>query len=267
MPVPFDPHRFRTNAAYYVSGRLSYPDTLIERVAVRIGLARQDRVLDLGCGPGFLAAAFAGRAGEIVAVDPEAEMLAVAAAYARERGLQISFREGSSYALADDLGLFRLVTMGRSFHWMDRAQTLGRLAQLTTGDAVVGLFHDHHLDIPENRWTRLFKEVMEPYKRRDAGRTMFGFESPSWVRHEAFLLDSAFSRLERISVIQRLQTPIERLIDRALSMSATSPERLADELPEFVSKLERVLRQEAPSGVLPEVVESEALLGFKVARA
>lgn len=62
MPIKFVPHRFKSAAEYYVRGRLSYPPALISRVASLTGLTAQDRVLDLGCGPGFLAVAFASHA-------------------------------------------------------------------------------------------------------------------------------------------------------------------------------------------------------------
>ncbi len=58
-PIPFQPRRFRTSAEYYLRGRLPYPAELIERVASVTGLGRGDAVLDLGCGPGLLAAALA----------------------------------------------------------------------------------------------------------------------------------------------------------------------------------------------------------------
>jgi hypothetical protein len=45
-------------------------------------------------------------------------------------------------------------------------------------------------------------------------------------RHEAVLLDSAFRRLERIGIVERRWIPVERLVDRALSVSSTSPARL-----------------------------------------
>jgi len=83
------------------------------------------------------------------------------------------------------------------------------------------------------------------------------------IPHEVFLLESKFSRLERFSVINRIKTPVERLIDRALSMSSTSPERLGPELEAVVEKLREALNPQAKDGVIVEVVESEALLAVR----
>ncbi len=85
--VPFEPRRFRTAAEYYLRGRLPYPDALIARVISMTGLAPHHAVLDLGCGPGLLAAAFAPHVGKVIGIDPEPAMLEAAASYTRERGV------------------------------------------------------------------------------------------------------------------------------------------------------------------------------------
>ena len=82
-------------------------------------------------------------------------------------------------------------------------------------------------------------------------------------RTKHFLLDSKFCRLERFSVIRRFKTPVERLIDRALSMSPTSPERLGPDMEPMLGQLRDLLNGQATDGMIEEVVESEALLGFR----
>ena len=100
------------------------------------------RLLDLGCGPGPVAIALAHLFDEVVAMDPDDAMRAEGERIARERGISnIEWRFGGSKDLSPALGQFRLVTMGNSFHWMDRARTLDALYDLVTdggGIAVVG---------------------------------------------------------------------------------------------------------------------------------
>ena len=106
-------------------------------------LTRRHRILDLGCGPGQLAIAFAPYAGSVVAIDPEPEMLRAASALASECASRIEFREASSEELGPAFGTFRMVVVGRAFHWMDRAETLRRLDDASSrsvadGDLVTG---------------------------------------------------------------------------------------------------------------------------------
>jgi SAM-dependent methyltransferase len=263
MTIPFQPDRFRTAAGYYTRGRLSYPDALIVRVAERVHLSRQDRVLDLGCGPGFLAAAFAPFAAEVIGVDPEPAMLVEAEAYARERGVHAVFRQGSSYDIAPDWGTFQLVTMGRSFHWMDRAATLNALAEIVPSGGAVALFHDRHLRAPENAWKEHYDAALTPFLDRDPVHAVLGYRSSGWVGHEVVLLDSPFGTLERIGIVRRLETPVDSLIDRALSMSPTSPQKLGDDLPKLVEAVRAALTPHSRDGKVVELVESDALLGFR----
>jgi ubiquinone/menaquinone biosynthesis C-methylase UbiE len=149
IPTPFDPERYRSAAAHYERGRVPYPPALIRRVAEVTGLGAGHRVLDLGCGPGPLARAFAPLVREVVAVDPSPEMLAEARRLAGPAA-NIRFLDGSSHDLDPALAPFRLVVMGRSFHWMDRVETLRRLDRMIEPDGALALFGDSAPAVPAN---------------------------------------------------------------------------------------------------------------------
>ena len=164
VPTGYEPaRRFRSAASHYLAGRPAYAGLLVRRVATLVGLGPGDRVLDLGCGPGVLARAFSTLAGEVVAMDPEPAMLHVAQAYCAELG-NVRFVAGSSDDLTLALGRFRLVVMGRSFHWMDRAVTLRRLDSLVEPGGAVVLFHTGHAPVPVNAWTEHFHELRRRYR-------------------------------------------------------------------------------------------------------
>ena len=258
VTIPYDPRRFRTAAAHYLAGRPPYADLLIRRVAAACGLRRDDRVLDLGCGPGPLAVAFARFAGEVVAVDPEPEMLQAAAANAAAAGVAIRLVQGSSYDLDATFGRFRLVAIGRAFHWMDRADTLARLDRLIEADGAVALFADRHPDVPDNRWRQDYEALVNRYVEGDSIRSLR--KSVAWVRHEAVLLDSPFSHLERISVIERRRVSVDSLVHRVRSMSTTSADGLGPRTEALAAEIRAAMSRQAIEGQITEVVESEALL-------
>lgn len=257
--IAFDPRRFRTAAEYYLRGRLDYPEELIRRVAAASGLRPDERVLDLGCGPGLLARSFAPLVREVVAIDPEPEMLRVAEAHLADGAIKnVKLYRGSSYDLGDELGAFKLVVMGRSFHWMDRAATLTRLATLTPPDGAVALFADRHPDGATNAWDKRFHEIVDPVAETDIGRITR--KDPDWLSHDAVLAGSPFAHVQKIVLREERKTPVEALIDRALSMSSCSPARLGDGLEAFVARLTDALRPFATSGHVTEVVDFEAML-------
>lgn len=246
--------RFRSTVPHYVAGRPNYAPSLIWIVKEHLHLTDRHRLLDLGCGPGWLGIAFAPFVGAVVAVDPEPAMLKAAHDAAAEAGVRIELMEGSSYDLGSHLGRCHVVTIGRAFHWMDRADTLRRLDALIEPDGALILFNDVRPDVPENIWYKQYTELVDSYASRDACIPL------DRLRHEAVLLDSSFNRLVRIGVIERREVPVERLVDRALSMSTSSPEQLGPLSERLAQELLTKMSQFATDGIVVEVVESQALI-------
>jgi ubiquinone/menaquinone biosynthesis C-methylase UbiE len=253
IPQPLDPERYRTASAHYEQGRVPYAPSLIRRVAEVTGLGSQHRVLDLGCGPGPLARRFAKLAREVVAMDPTPEMLSAARALAGDIA-NIRFVAGSSYDLGPDLGRFHLVVMGRSFHWMDRVDTLKRLDRLIEPGGAVALFADTAPAVPANAWRKVWLEICERYEP-NAG----AHRGPNWVRHEAILLASPFSRLEKFGVIERRALDVETLVQRTLSMGSTSPSYLGEKRTAGITAEIR----STLADVREEVVETSALVAWR----
>jgi SAM-dependent methyltransferase len=251
------PRRFRSAAQHYLAGRPAYAPRLIRRVARFTRLAPEHRVLDLGCGPGMLAGAFAPLVAEVIAMDPEPEMLRIAEAEFGPAG-RISFVNGSSFDLSPALGSFHLVTMGRSFQWMDRAETLRRLDAMIEPDGAVALFNSGHRGAPESQWIEPYRTLVRRYAEGDKSHVKRGAEA--WVDHEAILLDSAFNELDEIAVIERRRTTVEQLVERALSRSSTTPERLGAAASAFAAEIEALLRPLATDGMLCEVIATYALI-------
>jgi len=266
LTIPFEARRFRSTADYYARYRVPYPPVLIASVAERAGLEPGDPVLDLGCGPGILAVAFARLGMKVTAIDPEPEMLAAARAAAEAAGHAVDVREGSSYDLTPGLGRFRLVTMGRSFHWMDRPATLAALDELVVPGGAVALFHDQKVAaLPD--WPRPLAELAERFSpdRAESRRARRGGD---WLPHPAVLLDSAFSAVETRGVVFRQALTADEIVGRAYSMSVTSPEALGDNRAAFEAELRGRLAELAPpDGVFREVVEAVAILAFRPGEA
>jgi SAM-dependent methyltransferase len=257
--APFKPDRFASAVPFYVEGRLNYPDRLITQVARAIGLRPGERVLDLGCGPGFLAIAFARLGCEVVGMDPDVAMLAAARQMAAEAGVACEFREGSSFDLSPAIGRFRLVTMGRSFHWMDRAATLATLAAMTEPDATVALFNDRHIACAENRWDGAIEEVRERFGTRSDWKAMR--DTLDVEPHASVLLASPFGRVDILGVVERRSLPVERAVTRALSYSGSAPAVLGERRAAFEAAVREAVSPFAKGGILHEVVEFTALVG------
>jgi hypothetical protein len=112
--------------------------------------------------------------------------------------------------------------------------------------------------VPENAWYEAYRAVVRRYAADDAAHVRR--RSGTWVRHEAFLLASAFSVLDEITVIERRQVSARQLIDRAFSRSSTAPDRLGERAGELAADIEALL------GAQPErteVMSTIALIGSR----
>ena len=230
---------FRGAASYYARFRRGYPDELLDLLADRAGLDGLGRLLDLGCGTGQLAIPLAARVEEVVAVDAEAEMLEEMDAPPNVRKVH-----GRAEEVDESWGLFRLVTIGRAFHWMDGPLVLDRLSRITTQVALVA-------DTVEQSEAQ--SELLA------VARELLGERPPMkqpMVRYEQALASSAFSDVIELSVeVERTWTP-DQLIGYAYSTSFASLRRVGDRREEFERELRARLKPH-----YRERVSVEAVLG------
>ena len=125
-------------------------------------------MLDLGCGTGQLTLPLARHVAAAVGMDPEPEMLAEAAGQAEANGVtNVTWTQGSSADLPANLRRFRLVTMGRSFHWMDREQVLAVLDGMVDDEGGVVLANDSCLVRPATAWQRAIQELQPRFVPSD----------------------------------------------------------------------------------------------------
>ena len=130
----------------------------------------------------------------VTAVDPEPEMLAAAEAAARGGGRDDRPAAGRLVRPAARHGAFRLVTMGRAFHWMDRAATLATAGPHRHADGAVAFVSRCPSRTAENRWfTALLRGDRKPFGR-GAAPHIAERKSGGHRRYESFLFDSRLHR-------------------------------------------------------------------------
>jgi ubiquinone/menaquinone biosynthesis C-methylase UbiE len=256
---PYEPRRFQGAVPYYERYRRGYPQRLIRRVVALLGLQPGDAVLDLGTGPGLLAVPFAREGMAVTAADPEPAMLEAAATSAEAAGQHLTLWQGSSYELTPQMGPFRLVTIGRAFHWMDRAATLGMLDRIVAPGGAVAFFHDAHPDTPENRWFKTLREVSDRHTKDNAVHVA-DRRAGAHRRYEPYLFASAFTVLDGLSVTSRKEITLDEIVGRAYSMSTCAPDRLGDRKAAFEADLRASLAPLAMDGKFVEIAEMVALV-------
>ena len=260
MSTPtLEPHRFEDAVPHYIQHRVRYADRLMERIAKESSLTPSSKVMDLGCGPGFIANRIAAFAGNVTGVDPNERMLAAARQEAAAMGVDnVVYLIGSSFDLSIVDGPLQLVTMGRSFHWMDRTATLAALDNLVAADGVVALLWDQKPEAPENAWWETFKQICRDFEAQDD----FWKErrSKDWEPHVSILMRSAFTDVTHIGYYEHRHWTVEDLIGLALSQSGTTSSRLGDKKAAFEQAVRDALAPLAVDGTLTGLVEHSATL-------
>ena len=239
--------RFASTVAYYESARPPYGAAFFAAVARQLGFDRSQRLIDVGAGPGLLAIGFAPYCGEVIGVDPEPAMVAAARSAAVRGSVEATFIEGRFEDKAANLGGFDVVTIGRAIHWLDPAPARRALDGAVKPSGRILVCHASSVDDGRNPWLAAFKAV------RDRWRD----DRPRQDR-DVFFAGGPFVPRGTISVETATTVPVERLADRILSMSTSSPERLGDDVPAMRSAMREALAPFAADGKIHDIVEAEA---------
>lgn len=235
---------FRGSAWFYAEYRYRPSEAFARLLAGELGWTAADRVLDLGAGPAHLSLLLAPLVGEVVAMDPEPDMIEEGRRRAAAAGVDnVSFVTGGSEDVSPELGRFAAVTMSQSFHRMpDQDGVLRKLDELTDAVALVGYVKepDYNVAWLERAPWRLVEEVLE--------RHLDGVpEIPGPPPHDPFpeiLARSPFARIDlltyehdavvhpsvdaAIGLLYSFSNTLARLGDRRSAVEAEARAALAD---------------------------------------
>ena len=257
--MPYDPTIYRGSAAYYTRGRAPYSRALVTTLAAEVKLNGAGRLLDVGCGPGILALELASHFEEVIGLDPDAEMLAEGTQQALHRGI---YNVRWVQALAEELpklnlGKFKLVTFGQSFHWTDRERVAEVVYEcLEPGGALALIAHTRggrpqppgpgYPPIPRDEISALIKHYLGPHRR--AGQ---GLASLHADRYEDSLARTRFGAPRRIFCEGRsdIIQDVDAVLAGYFSTSFAAPHLFGDRRAQFEADVRAELVARSPSGL------------------
>lgn len=254
---------------YYAEYRQRVSLEFIQLLATRLGWTGAERVLDLGAGPGQLALLVAPLVAEVVAIEPEPDMLVEGQRRARELGLNnVTFIAASSEdlgALRAPLGQFRTALMGQSFHWMlEKDRVLRDLsAMLDETGGSVAFVAPRRVSAPASLEAaeQTVHAILERYLAEvPPGPHPHGRHDP----FGAILERSAFSRVERIERVYKapLLPTIEALVGAEYTISHVLT-RLGGRREAFEHEVRTAVGSLEAIGEIWLTVRDEALIGLR----
>ncbi len=138
---------FGEDAEQYDRVRPAYPEDLIDTLMAD----GPSSVLDIGCGTGITARLFAGRGCQVLGIEPDPRMAAVA----RRRGTAVE--EGSFEQWAPAGRQFDLLVAGQAWHWVEPTAGADKAADVLRPGGRIGLFWNQSFPDPAVR--RVIDEV------------------------------------------------------------------------------------------------------------
>jgi ubiquinone/menaquinone biosynthesis C-methylase UbiE len=243
-------------AAPYYRFRAPYPPACFDYVRDAFGLDGTHRALDLGCGPGTLSIPLSHIAGEVVAADPDPGMLAQGQADGAGRA-NIAWLQGRAEDLPPRLGTFRVVTMGQSFHWMDRDAVLNVLSGVVEDGGGLALFNPGKRR-PQESWETAAATVVARFLGR---RPRDPRANPQEPAHEPALLRSThFFHYEAREFAGEIVRDIASIFGNLYSSSGAAKSLFGGRLGAFEDALHAALIKLNPSGVFHERLETEIMI-------
>ena len=182
-----------------------------EAIALQLGLNGSQRLLDVGAGPGILAIGFAPYCREVLGVDPEPGMVEAARAAAERAGVAVRFIESRFEDVAGKRGKFDIVSIGRAIHWLDPEPAREALERALAPHGRVLVCGATSAKDGRNPWLETFNAVRDRWKGDRPARD-----------HDTFFANCQFTWTGTVRVEATYTIPVERLVERVLSMSTSS---------------------------------------------
>ena len=250
---------FTGTAWYYARYRPGYPEAFLADLVARFHLDGTGRLLDMGCGTGQLTIPLARHVAAAIGMDPEPEMLTEAARRAQAAHVtNVTWAQGNSADLPGEFGRFRLVTMGRSFHWMNRERVLTALDGMVEDGGGIAIANDSCLVRPTTTWQQAIEDIQHRFLPPD-----WQASSPNVAdapeSHAEILARSPFRHVHRqVYEFTRAWT-IEQIVGYLYSTSLPLRRLLGDSRAAFEQEITDDLLAIDPSGQFTEPVALEVL--------
>ncbi|TXI06755.1 MAG: class I SAM-dependent methyltransferase [Rhizobium sp.] len=154
-------------ANLYNTARPAYPNVLFADIVAFCRLETRDEILEIGCGTGQATEGFARRGFSVLALDPGAELIAVA----RQRlaGFpQVRFQQATFEAWPGEPGSFKLIVAAQSFHWVSPELRFAKTATLLAPEGTLAVFGNVPMP-PEQPLAGQFAEIYAAHAPQLAG--------------------------------------------------------------------------------------------------
>jgi SAM-dependent methyltransferase len=198
----------------YDANRPTPPPALLDLLTRAAGVERPRLVVDLGSGTGLSTRAWAGRADEVVGVEPQDAMRHRAEAVTD--AANVRYVRGWSFDTGLPDGSADVVTCSQSFHWMEPVPTLAEAARILRPGGVLAVYDYELPPFVHPDVDAVFEEYLR--LRREA-RDRHGIPPADKSEHLDRIQESGHFRFARRQLLHgEDEADADRVIGFALSL-------------------------------------------------
>lgn len=255
---------FDSAVDHYARYRTSYPPQEVDRLANLLGLERSSTAIDIGCGTGQLAIPLAHHAGQVIAIDPVPDMLAVGRENAEAAG-----RANISWVLGDSSELDTLVapgahvaTFAASFHWTDRAEVARVLDTLLDDTGSIVTINDGLEDDEEPPWVHSMTALRDRYLGAEHTAATDPYTNAA-ISHREILANSPFAAIETLVWTWERRLTIDEAVGLQFTYSFSTPAMFGGRAPDFATEARGAILALHPNGYVTEPFRMEVLIATR----
>lgn len=242
---------FDGTAEDYDRYRLPYPDALVERIREDLRPDGTGRLVDLGAATGQVARALRPLFADVIAVDPEPDMVDYGRARSAREGDGIEWRLGRAEDVDFPAGSLDVVASGNAFHRFDRPVVAKKAATWLRPDGAILLMWSKHDPwwTPGGRLQTELSRVMGEWHKRSGAdaRIPAGWERKEYP-DEVVLREAGFPRLVEYEVEVHHTWTVDSIIGFLRSTSASSRAAMGEFHDAFEADVRTTLLDLDPSG-------------------
>lgn len=257
---------FKGTAWYYSRFRPIYPSYLFRFLVNKFSLDGQGNMLDLGCGTGEIASRLYDWFESIIGIDMEYEMLNEAKEFKEQARIpNIEYFNGDLHHFISEMSVsnIKLVTMAKSFHWMNREEVLEKLYNLIIPGGGVAIIDNYIPNKEFTLWENKVKEVISKWygDKRKAGNTIYAHPDKS---HASIIENSKFKLEIHNLPSYKYRWTVDSILGNIYSTSYGAKRFLGDNISGFENELRNELLKINNLGLFEEDINISVKLALKV---
>lgn len=261
----FPADAFSGTAEYYLRYRPAYPRALVDDLVARLKMAGRGSLLDLACGPGRATLALAPSFAEVVAVDLEPEMIAVARAEAARLGANnVRWSVGRAEDVAEKPETFDLIAIGDAFHRLDQAIVIEKARAWLKQHAAMAILGSHDTLSGNEAWHEIVKTVVERWTQRPPVYIPAAQTGPEYC--EGILTKAGFGDVASFEFAVPHVWTFPEIVGNLHSTSFCSKASLGANVARFTADLEQALLGYDARGVFRETLRFGYTFGRKTSQ-